>query len=79
MNKNDAGCLEYAIVIGLIIVIVLTIIGIQSYVLQVLWNFVLVDSLQVVDTHMSFKVALGFLFLLWVVGGFFKSSVTVKK
>ena len=79
MNKNDAGCLEYTIVIGVVLLLVAVLIGIQSFVLQMLWNFALVDSLHLVDTYMSFKVAVAFLFLLWIIGGFFKTSVTVKK
>ena len=79
MNKNDSSCLEYTIVIGVVLLLVAVLIGIQSFVLQMLWNFALVDSLHLVDTYMSFKVAVAFLFLLWIIGGFFKTSVTVKK
>ena len=69
-------CLGVGVLIALLFVVVT---AIEALIIQLAWNFVVVDTLGADLNHLGFKAALVTAVALNVIGSAFKTTVTTRE
>ena len=71
--ESKLGCA--GLIVGLIILICLVVI-VQAFIIQLGWNYVVVDGLKLAATKMTFKMAVIVAFVISVVTGGSRASAS---
>ena len=69
------NCLEYLVAVIAIFILAVVGWGVSALLVQLGWNYVVVDTLKLASTKMTFVAAFVTVIVLAIIGSFFKSSI----
>ena len=74
--KIRLGC--FAVIMAAIVIVIFAI-SIQAFFIQLGWNYVVVDGLNLATTKMTFKIAIVAALALSTIGVMFRTTVSKSK